>query len=137
MTWSTLMEVHFKSFIQIRIFMLVWDEFFLQSSLCDFVLRYFRLNYNNASTLLTYSTSRTRKVDCCGITPLSGSGGWGWFHGLLNTKSPTVDPSIVDELRRWAACRPLDDVPSSYQVDEAIRSLENRKGGPMAFRTSS
>ena len=36
-----------------------------------------------------------------------------WFHKLLNTKSPTLDPSIVGELtKQWPPCRPLDDVPS-------------------------
>ena len=24
-----------------------------------------------------------------------------WFHKLLHTKSPTLDPSIVDELEQW------------------------------------
>ena len=53
------------------------------------------------------------------------------FHKLLNTKSPTVDPSIVDELTQWPPCRPLDDVLSRYEVEEAIRSLANRKSvGP-------
>ena len=54
-----------------------------------------------------------------------------WFHKLLNTKSPTLDPSIVDELKQWPPCRPLDDVPSRYEVVEAIRALANRKAvGP-------
>ena len=44
-----------------------------------------------------------------------------------NTKSPTLDPSIVDELKHWPPCRPLDDVPSRYKVEEAIRALANRK----------
>ena len=51
-----------------------------------------------------------------------------WFHKLLNTKSPTLDPSIVDELKQWPPCRPLDDVPSRYEVEEAIRALATRKG---------
>ena len=50
-----------------------------------------------------------------------------WFHKQLNTKSPTLDPSIVDELKHWPPCRPLDDVPSRYKVEEAIRALANRK----------
>ena len=54
-----------------------------------------------------------------------------WFHKLLNTKSPTIDPSIVDELKQWPPCRPLDNVPSRYEVEEAIRALANRKAvGP-------
>ena len=35
-----------------------------------------------------------------------------WFHKLLNTKSPNLDPSIVDELKQWPPYRLLDDVPS-------------------------
>ena len=37
----------------------------------------------------------------------------------------------MDELKQWPPCRPLDDVPSRYEVEEAIRALENRKAvGP-------
>ena len=50
-----------------------------------------------------------------------------WFNKLLNTMSSTLDPSIVDELKRWPPCRALDDVPSRYEVGEAIRALANRK----------
>ena len=54
-----------------------------------------------------------------------------WFHKLLNTKSPTLDPSIVDEHKQWPARGPLDDVPSRYGVEEAIHALANRKSeGP-------
>ena len=35
------------------------------------------------------------------------------------------------ELKQWPPCRPLDDVPSRYEVEEAIRALANRKAvGP-------
>ena len=54
-----------------------------------------------------------------------------WVHKLLTTKSPAIDPSMVDELKQWPPCRPLDDVPSRYKVKEAIRALANRKAvGP-------
>ena len=54
-----------------------------------------------------------------------------WFHKLHNTKLPTLDPSIVDEPKQWPPCRPLDDVPSRYEIEEAIRALANRKAvGP-------
>ena len=54
-----------------------------------------------------------------------------WFHKFLDTKSPTVDSNIVDELMQWPPCRPLDDVLSRNKVEEAIRALANRKAvGP-------
>ena len=58
-----------------------------------------------------------------------------WFCKLLHTKSPTLGPSIVDELKQCPPCSPLDDIPSRYEVKEAIRALANRKaveanGGP-------
>ena len=57
-----------------------------------------------------------------------------WLHQLLNTKSPTLDLSIEDELKRWPPCIPLDDVPHRYEVEEAIRALANRKAvGPDGF----
>ena len=37
----------------------------------------------------------------------------------------------MDELQQWPPCRPLDDAPSRYEVEEAIRALANRKAvGP-------
>ena len=38
----------------------------------------------------------------------------------------------MDELKQWLPCRPLDDVPPRYEVEEeAIRALANRKAvGP-------
>ena len=54
-----------------------------------------------------------------------------WFHELINTKSPTLDPSIVDELKHGPSCRPVDNVPLRYEVEEVIRALANRKAvGP-------
>ena len=50
-----------------------------------------------------------------------------WFHKLLNTKSPTLGTSILDEFKQCPPCRPLDDVASRYEVEEAIRALANRK----------
>ena len=48
-----------------------------------------------------------------------------------NTKSPTLDSNIVDELKQWPPCTPLDDVPSRYEAEEAIHALANRKAvGP-------
>ena len=54
-----------------------------------------------------------------------------WFHKLLNTKSPTLDPTITDELKVWPLYSPLYDVLSRYEVEEAIRAIANRKAvGP-------
>ena len=50
-----------------------------------------------------------------------------WFHKLLNIKSPTVEPSIVDELKQWPSRGQLDDAPPRYELEEAIRALANRK----------
>ena len=50
---------------------------------------------------------------------------------MLNTMSPTLDPTITDELKVWPPYSPLDDVPSRYEVEEAIRAMANRKAvGP-------
>ena len=50
---------------------------------------------------------------------------------MLNSKSPTLDPSIVVELKPCPPCRPLNDVLSRYEVEEAILALANRKAiGP-------
>ena len=38
------------------------------------------------------------------------------FHKLLHTKSPTLNPGIVDELKQWPPCRSPDDVPSRNEV---------------------
>ena len=53
---------------------------------------------------------------------------------LLETKSPTLDLTIVDELKVWPPCMTLDDVPSRYAVDETIRAMANRKAvGPVGL----
>lgn len=46
-----------------------------------------------------------------------------------NTKSSTLDPTIVSE-KVWPPCRPLDDVPSvnKYEVEEAIRAMARQLG---------
>jgi len=42
-----------------------------------------------------------------------------------------LDPTITDELKVWPPYSPLDDVPSRYEVEEAIRAMANRKAvGP-------
>ena len=50
-----------------------------------------------------------------------------WFHKALDTKSPTLDQRVVEELKQWPRCRPLDDVPSKYEVEGAIRAFANRR----------
>ena len=57
-----------------------------------------------------------------------------WFHILLSTKPPALDPTSADELKVWPQCRSLNDLPSRYEVDEAIRAMANRKAvGPRGF----
>ena len=60
-----------------------------------------------------------------------------WFHKLLNTKSPTLDPSIVDKLKQWPPCRPLDDVPSRLRSRGGDPCVGEPKGGLWAFRWPS
>lgn len=41
-----------------------------------------------------------------------------WFRNLLiNSKSSTLDPTIVGELKTWPPCRPLDDIPSNVGME--------------------
>ena len=40
----------------------------------------------------------------------------------------------MDEIRQWLPCRPLNDAPSRYEVEEPIRALANREAvGPDGF----
>ena len=46
-------------------------------------------------------------------------------------KSPTLDPRVVDSVLSWAEDDQLDTVPSEDEVEEAVRSMANRKAvGP-------
>ena len=63
MSWSSVMEVHCKSFTQIGIPMPFWGKFFLQSSLDDNFLWNYKLNYFNANT-------RTIKIKISFYPPL-------------------------------------------------------------------
>ena len=46
-------------------------------------------------------------------------------------KSPALDPNIVEELKLWPPCTSLDDLPSTFEVEETIKSMSNRKSvGP-------
>ena len=54
-----------------------------------------------------------------------------WLSTSLNTKSPALDPNIVEELKVWPPRTPLDDLPSIFEVEETIKSISNRKAvGP-------
>ena len=46
-----------------------------------------------------------------------------WFSSLLSTKSPALDPNIVEELKVWPPCTPLDDLPSIFEEEETIESM--------------
>lgn len=58
------------------------------------------------------------------------------FNEMLNTKSLTLDPTLVDELKVCSPRRPLDDITSKCEVDTVSWVLVNRKGvGHGAFPT--
>ena len=50
---------------------------------------------------------------------------------MLNTNSPTLDPTCVDDLKVRPPCMPLGDVLSRQEVEETIQAIANRKAvGP-------
>ena len=54
-----------------------------------------------------------------------------WFTTLLSAKSPALDLNIVESLKVWPLCIPLDDLPFIFEVEENIKSMSNRKAaGP-------
>ena len=54
-----------------------------------------------------------------------------WFSALLNTKSPALDPNVVEEVDMCPPCTPLDEVPSIFEVQGTIKSVPDRGGvGP-------
>lgn len=53
------------------------------------------------------------------------------FQVLINSNSPVLDPNIVEELKVWPPCTPLDCLHLIFEVKETIRSMSNRKAfGP-------
>ena len=52
-----------------------------------------------------------------------------WIYKPLNTKSPTLDLSIVDDLKQCPPCSSLDDVPSRYEVGGCYACVAEPKGG--------
>lgn len=72
-----------------------------------------------------------RKVDCLRDVGLIRKRWAGCFHRLCKAMSPTLDLTIVNELKVWPAYMPLDDVPFRYDVEEATRAMSKRKAvGP-------
>ena len=54
-----------------------------------------------------------------------------WFHTLLNTKSPKLDPNIADGLDQWPENMPLGVQLTMQELTDAICSLANGKAvGP-------
>ena len=54
-----------------------------------------------------------------------------WFSPLLNTKSRALDTSVAEELSVWPPWTPLDDIPSIFEAEENVKSVQNRKAvGP-------
>ena len=55
----------------------------------------------------------------------------GWFHTLLNAKSPKLDPNVAEGLGQWPENTPLGVQPTTQELTGAIRSLANGKAvGP-------
>eukprot|EP00752_Nemacystus_decipiens_P014142 g12576.t1 len=52
----------------------------------------------------------------------------GHFAQLLSTKSPTLDPRVVDSIKQWPTYVPLDDTPSPLEVEERLHELARKKG---------
>ena len=54
-----------------------------------------------------------------------------WFHTLLNTKSPKLDPNIAEGLEQWPENTTLGNQPIMQELTYSIRSLANGKAiGP-------
>ena len=54
-----------------------------------------------------------------------------WFHTLLNTKSPRLDPNIAEGLDQWPENMALGVQPTMQKLTDAIHSLANGKAvGP-------
>ena len=50
-----------------------------------------------------------------------------WFHTLLNTKSPKLDPNIAEGLDQWPENTTLGNQPPMRELTDAARSLANGK----------
>ena len=54
-----------------------------------------------------------------------------WFHTLLNTKSPKLDPNIAEGLEQWPENTTLGNHPTIQELTDVILSLANGKAfGP-------
>ena len=50
-----------------------------------------------------------------------------WFHTLLNTKSPKLDPNIAEGLEQWPENTTMGNRPTMQKLTHAIRFLANEK----------
>ena len=50
-----------------------------------------------------------------------------WFHTLLNTKSPKLDPKIAEALDQWPVNTPLGVHPTMQELIDVIHSSANGK----------
>lgn len=50
-----------------------------------------------------------------------------WFHKLPNSKSPTLNSRMTEQVKQQSKCVPLDYTPPRFEVEEAIRRMVNRK----------
>lgn len=52
---------------------------------------------------------------------------------LLNTQSPALDPRVVNTVKIWPACIPLEGVSSMLEIELASRRMANRKAAWTSF----
>lgn len=68
------------------------------------------------------SISGTPMMYCCEIKKKFVIGGYGFFHTLLNTKQPKLDPTIVEQLPVRPVALMLGDTLTMIERKETIRS---------------
>ena len=46
-----------------------------------------------------------------------------WSGSLFNTRSITLDPNIIEDLKIWPPCAPLEDLPLIFDLEKNIKSM--------------
>ena len=76
-------------------------------------------------------TSRMKKVDYFETWDSFVVGGYTGSALNSNTRSAALDQNIVEELKVWPPCIPFEYLASTFEVEETIKSMLNRKAvGP-------